>query len=531
MITVGMYIQKTSHAGGRSDGLDPEDGDTAPGMVEPGVPQRVLNLALLNRSCAPALLTHWESAVNKYSVPTRPATPEESSVRIVIGAGFVASGLNSLSSLMARLPGACKPQRGSVGFWTSFGSNGGSSSSRGGKGGGGKGEGGGAAAVEADEEEAAASGGGMSSSSRLPPEGTTRTRYLQSVGFLGSGGGRGGSGGCSVPWELSERYTNVGVRHYNPPSVCTALAIRHHFPAARVMMMLADPIRRAHAQQTLWLHNRCFRDAREALSASRGGKGRLAKGAAPGCERMDASAQLRLELQCVKGCKLSVDSSAEALQQCAATCGRVLRSALSCKSNCPYLSLINSHYALVLPLWMRSIPCEQLLLLERSQLFDAPTASGSTSSADGAASSDAADAALGSEGAPSPPLRRRARLKQASSKYPPPPPPRPPPPPPPPTMPSTPLLTMLRFVGVPVDNASHVATLQARYRLATPNMGITAANRLDARLQRELEAYFRPFQAQLRKQLASHKKCYSERTKALARKKSGMAAISLARAG
>ena len=164
------------------------------------------------------------AAMPEEAVPPPPLAP---SLAVDCGAGFVASGLNSLSSLMARLPGACKPQRGSVGFWTSFGSNGGSSSSRGGgKGGGGKGEGGGAGAVEADEEEAAASGGGMSSSSRLPPEGTTRTRYLQSVGFLGSGGGRGGSGGCSVPWELSERYTNVGVRHYNPPSVCTALAIR-----------------------------------------------------------------------------------------------------------------------------------------------------------------------------------------------------------------------------------------------------------------------------------------------------------------
>ena len=60
--------------------------------------------------------------------------------------------------------------------------------------------------------------------------------------------------------------------------------------------MLADPVARAHAQQTSWLYNRCFRDAREAASAARGSKGRLAKGAAPGCERMDASSQLRLEL-------------------------------------------------------------------------------------------------------------------------------------------------------------------------------------------------------------------------------------------
>jgi hypothetical protein len=54
------------------------------------------------------------------------------------------------------------------------------------------------------------------------------------------------------------------------------------------------------------------------------------------------------------------------LQQCANTCGRVLRNALSCKANCPYLTLINSHFALVLPLWLRTFPCDHLLLLDRT---------------------------------------------------------------------------------------------------------------------------------------------------------------------
>ena len=86
---------------------------------------------------------------------------------------------------------------------------------------------------------------------------------------------------------------------------------------------------RAHAQQTQWFQSRCFRDAREAAAAGRGAKGRLAKGAAPGCERLDATVQLRLELGCVRSCRLRVDSSAEALQQCMLACGRVLRAALS----------------------------------------------------------------------------------------------------------------------------------------------------------------------------------------------------------
>ena len=31
--------------------------------------------------------------------------------------------------------------------------------------------------------------------------------------------------------------------------------------------MLTNPVERAHAQQTQWLHTRCYRDAREAAQA------------------------------------------------------------------------------------------------------------------------------------------------------------------------------------------------------------------------------------------------------------------------
>ena len=89
---------------------------------------------------------------------------------------------------------------------------------------------------------------------------------------------------------------------------------------------------------------------------------------------------------------------------------------------------------------------------------------------------------------------------------------------------------MLRFVGVTADNASHVAMLQQRYRLPAPSFA-TSSNPLEPGLQAELDAYFRPFQAHLRKLLAAHKKCFAERTKQQQRRKSGVHAAALARAG
>ena len=89
---------------------------------------------------------------------------------------------------------------------------------------------------------------------------------------------------------------------------------------------------------------------------------------------------------------------------------------------------------------------------------------------------------------------------------------------------------MLKFVGVAADNATHIAMLQNRYRLAAPSFG-TSSNPLDPQLQAELEAYFKPFQAQLKKMLSAHRKCFAERTKQAQRRKSGMQKTALARAG
>ena len=68
------------------------------------------------------------------------------------------------------------------------------------------------------------------------------------------------------------------------------------------------------------------------------------------------------------------------------------------------------------------------------------------------------------------------------------------------------LLTTLRFLGVPANNASALSQLR-RFQPPPPSYGI-AANPIDAALRRELTEYFAPFQEQLRKQLAAHISCF-----------------------
>ena len=89
---------------------------------------------------------------------------------------------------------------------------------------------------------------------------------------------------------------------------------------------------------------------------------------------------------------------------------------------------------------------------------------------------------------------------------------------------------MLRFAGVATGNATHVAMLEQRYRLAAPSFS-TSANPIDPQLHAELDEYFRPFQAQLRKLLAAHQKCFSERNKQQQRRKGGISTAAIARAG
>ena len=544
--SIGLFIQRNNTLQGEAE---QEDALAAKewqyfkvAASAKALPQRLQNLQLLNQTCSPALLKLYTVGPGlEGNRPVSAPVRGEAGTAVIVGAGFMASGLSSLAGLLQQLPGACKPSRSNLGFWTSLEvdgegyiaqneSDGAAGSSRrlvsdvvvgqneqivryGGSGSGGEG-----------------STGGGTTSWRMPPEAVTRRRYLRDVVRLRAGSER--QGGCYIPWEFTERYSSIPGRWLSnpghgrtPPAVCMPLVLRHHFPNARVIMMVADPVQRALAQQTAWLHSRCYRDEREAVRARAGEKYRLSKGAVSGCERMDANMQLALELRCLKQCKLRVDAPLWQLQACASTCSRQLRQASgasNCKSNCPFLSLINSHYALVLPLWLHAFSCDHLLLLERNAFFDAAGAAPSSEDGSGAATHKAK-------------LRRRARLRQRQGRSPPapPPPPSPPPPPPPPpptpVLAATPLLGLLRFLGLEARNATQVARLQQQYRLAAPPALGTVANPLDPQLQAELEAYFQPFQAHLRKLFAMHRKCSLER--AGKRKIAQQLGNALARAG
>ena len=66
MITVGMYIQKTSHAGSQTAEPEVAAAETPEASPEaPRVPQRLLNMALLNRTCAPQLLPYYDRVRSK----------------------------------------------------------------------------------------------------------------------------------------------------------------------------------------------------------------------------------------------------------------------------------------------------------------------------------------------------------------------------------------------------------------------------------------------------------------------------------
>lgn len=57
----------------------------------------------------------------------------------------------------------------------------------------------------------------------------------------------------------------------------------------------------------------------------------MAKGANPGCEKFTAEFQLRLELECMRGCALKPSSPTSELLRCASVCSKVLRTGLACK--------------------------------------------------------------------------------------------------------------------------------------------------------------------------------------------------------
>ena len=93
----------------------PQDGRDANAKT-----QRLSNLALLNRTCAPRMLLSHALSRSQQGRPRVPADAAESQ-RVLVGAGFPASGLPGLSSIIQHLPGACTPARVSLGFWTTLG--------------------------------------------------------------------------------------------------------------------------------------------------------------------------------------------------------------------------------------------------------------------------------------------------------------------------------------------------------------------------------------------------------------------------
>jgi hypothetical protein len=173
---------------------------------------------------------------------------------------------------------------------------------------------------------------------------------------------------CSLAWELSERYLSLS---RGSRATCVPFALRQHFPAVRVLLLLDDPVRRALRQHGAWMHNQCLAPKKEKAKGKQGR--RLATRTA--CEAMAPARQLRVELVCLRRCGLHAHSAVGELLRCAADCQKDLRASLGCSArSCPPLLLPASVYALVLPLWLGALPCEQLLLRRRDAFFsEAPT--------------------------------------------------------------------------------------------------------------------------------------------------------------
>jgi len=450
--------------------------------------RRLPNALLLNRTCPQQL-----------RAPPPPLDRSDAAVRVVIGAGFSHAGLSGLSTMLSMLPGACSPARPALDFWTALGRKRGS---------------------------APLGRGGRRLSARgsaLPGVVETRARYLAE-------GLRHRPGACSLGWELTPSYASLTTRRLSPPATCTALAIRHYVPQARVLLMLAEPVLRAHGQQTAWRTTRCYKDQHQAQLArqpggTRRGNAKMAKGAPHRCERLTANAQLRVELSQLRSCGLTPSSTAHDLQTCASKLRAGLRAELPCTSNCPLPALISSHYALILPLWLGAFPCEQLLLLDRATFFDAaasgPAASGPAASGPAAAaagskqssssspsSSPSSSVASSSSAASVHDRRDRGqsgrRLGVASVGL--------------AALPAVGTLqSTLRFLGYPQNATAAIAAQLAQRRALVPPPLNTLDNPLDPILRAELEAYFAPFAEKTRKLLAEHRRCFAERSGAGAR--------------
>ena len=447
MIATTVHIQKlSSDASMRPSG---GDGETVEEIHE-------ANYALLNRTCAGGLVPQHRS-LRGGGAALAPGEPAYTGAKVIIGAGFVASGVTTIASvLQSAVPGACQPPRGGIGkesYWTTLATTGTGTPRRKKKG----------------------VGRQLNSTRRLaqlPSVPYVRQTYLRGLGWSQTGS-------CQVAWEASDRVASLSRDGRN---LCVPFIIRHYFPAARVVLVLADPVERAVLQQSNWLYNRCWASAHDALRAhddgAKAAKAKRAKNAARGCERFGAQLQLQAELECLRTCELHATPTLEKAMSCASTCSKALHNSFPAEcgvgGSCPYLTLLHSHYSLVLPLWLQALPCDQLLILQRGQLFEEREV----------------------HAAPPPPPVFSPFARAAT---------------PPPISEGRRKVgeLTLRFLGATAANGS----LDLLQSLPAQSALSAALNPIDARLRRELDEYFEPFEAALEHQLSAHHRCFTERSR------------------
>ena len=150
---------------------------------------------------------------------------------------------------------------------------------------------------------------------------------------------------------------------------------------------------------------------------------------------------------------------------------------------CPPRALQPSHYSLTLPLWLASIPCRQLLILERSAF------TGLKWFSPGLPPRRTIGEALQTTAQEQPRLRAPTTANSGQRE---------------------PLKALLRFVGLQGINATALDKLR---RLPTAGAALDerdmpfALNPLTPQLRSSLEAYFSPFQLHFRHMIKAHKRC------------------------
>jgi len=391
---------------------------------------------------------------------------------LLIGAGFAASGLAALPTLLHRLPNACKPARASVGFWSELLRDGETQRIVGSDA---HGQTAAQTNTKADtvaraqdhlqsqtqgdvqaQGQALVSSLSLSSAPLALPHAcaSTRERYLREIVKIMQ---PDGTRRCSIAWEISEQYASVAVGRR---AICVPALIRYHFPEAKLLFLIGDPVARALTQQALWRNGECrakHTGKRLLSSSSKAGSKTLS------CAAAGAQTQLSSELRCFRQCRLQPDSAFADLLECCSRCQKALHAELKCTgSKCPPLVIPNSLYSIFLPLWQSAFSCDRLLLMRRDDLFGKDLRSGHHPHAT------------------HPTHPGKAATAEGLNK-------------------------LLRFIGAPL-NASDVASLQ-RTRAPAEAAPTLRGNAITPQLLAGLVAYFSPFQEELSTLVEEHARC------------------------